>query len=110
MSKVITDLPDEIDPIVLIEKSKLSCPFCKESSTTDWYSRDEKYGFADKKGKYHNILIYKNKYKWKRIKKVHCQKCECEFDTGWYPIDHKMFEIPVKEENKININYDIYLP
>ena len=110
MSKIITDLPDEIDPVVLIEKSKLSCPFCKGSSTTDWHWTAERYKYADKKGKHHNILTHKNKYEWKRIKKVHCKKCKCEFDTGWYPIDHKMFEIPIEKENEININYDIYLP
>lgn len=109
MSKVITDLPDEIDPVVLIEKSKVSCPFCK-TSLTEWYRGKIKYKYADKKGKHHNILTYKNKYEWKRIPKVYCTKCKCEFDTGWYPVDHKMFEIPVKEENEININYDIYLP
>ena len=110
MSKIITDLPDEIDPVVLIEKSKLSCPFCKGSSITDWYCGTEEYKYADKKGKHHNILTYKNKYEWKRITRVHCKKCKCVFDTGWYPIDHKMFEIPIEKENEININYNIYLP
>ena len=110
MGKIITDLPDEIDPVVLIEKSKLSCPFCKTTKNCCWEYYNKKEKMADKTGKHHKILIQMNKYKWARITKIHCTKCGCEFDTGWYPVDHKMFEIPIEKNDKININYDIYLP
>ena len=117
MGVTITDLPDEIDPIILIQKKLKKCPLCGQScdkKPSDW---DENkvfippyhyfiYRKADKKGKNHKILTFKNKYEWKRYYSLKCPSCGCQWDTGWFPADHKMFEITL--ENKKIIGMEDY--
>ena len=101
--KTIIDMPDEIDPIAIIQKVKLTCPVCG-------YKNDSKKHYAstinlDRNGEYHNFFTTLNKYVWKRFYFVTCEKCGCEFDTDWFPADKRMFEIPVKE-GRIIMTFD----
>ena len=111
MSIIITDLPDEIDPVVLIEKKLKKCPLCGQAcdeKPSNW--DDERiflspyfhftYKKADEKGKTHKILTFKNKYDWKRYNELKCPSCGCHWDTGWFPVDHKMFQIQIKDNKK----------
>ena len=96
MGKIIKDLPNEIDPIVLIKKKKLTCPYCGTDNIHDWYGIQEQK--MDKKGKHHKLFIFKNKYVWNRYPDITCHECGCEYDTGWFPVDHKMFEVEINDE------------
>lgn len=109
MGVTIIDLPDEIDPVVLIEEKMKICPYCGEICDKKPSNWDDKrifivpyfntiYKKADEKGKSHKILKFKNKYQWKRYPSLRCPSCGCKWDTGWFPMDHKMFEIAL--ENK----------
>lgn len=98
--RIIQDLPDPIDPIVLIEKKVQQCPFCKEKTKLLYYNMSIRHTYADIYGIHHNILTYKNRFMWKKCK-LQCS-CGCQWDTGWYPIDHKMFEITLNSEEKLN--------
>ena len=96
MSRVITDLPNDIDPVELIEKKMFTCPVCGENAFDD-----NRFCYPDNKrmdanGKEHKILKNKNKYWWNRYKALKCTKCGCKWDTGWYPADHDMFKIIVE--------------
>ena len=99
MGKIIKDLPDEIDPVVLIKEKKMVCPwchhYCKDGHYFSW-KREKR----DIHGKYHKILKFKNKYLWERYPIIECSQCGCKYDTGWYPIDHEMFEINIEDEEK----------
>ena len=97
MSRVITDLPDKIDPVVLIEKKMLTCPLCGgKPKEIKWYQRLETR--RDANGKQHLWLMFLNKYEWHRYSELICKQCGCKWDTGWYPADHKMFEIEVRDD------------
>lgn len=97
MGVVITDLPDEIDPIILIENKLKKCPLCGQRCDEEPLNWDEnKRGAfmhrwpnfypdekkADEKGKIHKILLSKNKYLWKRYDNLKCPSCGCSWDTG----------------------------
>lgn len=101
MSRIITDLPDAIDPVVLIEKKMLTCPLCG-SNDIKYCSYDCEY--FDANGKHHKFLLYLNKYKWNRYPELTCKECGCKWDTGWYPADHKMFEVEVNCDKNVMIN------
>lgn len=96
MSRTITDLPNDIDPVELIEKKMFTCPICGKNTF-----KDNQFCYPDNKrmdanGKKHEILKNKNKYWWHRYKELKCKKCGCKWDTGWYPADHDMFKIVVE--------------
>ena len=99
-SIVITDLPDYIDPIVLIEKRVKTCPICG-SSYNKQFCPVPQTEYMDKKGKYHKIFKFKNKYLWKQYRNLICgnPSCKCRWDTGWYPADYEMFKITVKNKD-----------
>lgn len=98
-SKIITDLPDPIDPIVLIEEKMKECPICGNSKNIEmpsWYDIKEKK--ADKKGKHHFLFTFLNKYLWRKYIGIHCKKCGCTWDTVWFPVDREMFEIKLDDK------------
>lgn len=98
-SKIITDLPDPIDPVALIEKKMKECPICGNDENVlspPWYNIKIKK--ADKRGIHHFFLFYLNKYTWNKYMEMHCTKCGCTWDTVWFPVDNEMFEI--KLDNK----------
>ena len=98
MSRKITDLPDSIDPVVLIKEKVLTCPICGNRARNGiWY--DEITMEADEFGKHHKFLRSNNKYIWKEKLDVKCEKCGCKWNTGLFPADHKMFEISIDGEN-----------
>lgn len=113
MGITITDLPDEIDPVVLIEEKMKICPYCGQICDKKPSNWDEKrvfiipyfdtiYKKADEKGKSHKILKFKNKYQWKKYLSLRCPSCGCKWDTGWFPMDHKMFEITLENKETNN--------
>lgn len=94
MSRVITDLPDEFDPVVLIKGKVFSCPICGDGYDNDkWYQYDRED--RDVKGVHHKLRTYLNKYEWRQYYDLQCKKCGCHWNTGWYPVDHKMFQVTV---------------
>ena len=94
MGRVITDLPDEFDPVELIWNKVHTCPICGGKYTKDaWYHHD--YDSRDAKGVHHKFRTYLNKYTWNQYYDLRCKECGCHWDTGWYPVDHKMFQITV---------------
>ena len=111
MGVTITNLPNEIDPVILIERKMKICPYCGQicdKRPSNWDKEkvfivpyfDSFYKKADKKGKNHKILTFKNKYRWKKYTELKCPSCGCKWDTDWFPIDHKMFEIYINKEEK----------
>lgn len=113
MSIIITDLPDEINPIILIEKKVKKCPLCGQQcdeKPANWNNNKEfikpylcsNARKADKNGKVHKILKFKNKYWWKKYTGLRCPSCKCEWNTEWFPIDPKMFEITLKRREKLD--------
>lgn len=94
MSRVITDLPDELDPVELIFNKVHTCPICGGKYDKDTWSSSS-YEYRDAKGIYHRFRTHLNKYEWKQRYDLQCKKCGCHWDTGWYPVDHKMFQITV---------------
>lgn len=102
--KIIKDLPDTIDPIILIEQKVHECPFCKTNKFIRgirWCDKMTKK--ADKHGKTHNILTFLNKYQWEKHEDVHCTKCGCTWDTDWFPVDRDMFKVEIDDnEEKIS--------
>lgn len=114
MGITITNLPGEIDPVILIERKMKICPYCGQICDKKPSNWDEervflkpylKYDYkkADQKGKNHKILTFKNKYKWKRYVELKCPSCGCRWNTDWFPADHKMFEIYINKEEKNKI-------
>lgn len=101
MSRIITDLPDEMDPVSIIREKMWTCPLCGGNASHDrkWYNSERKY--CDAHGKHHEILEFLDKYLWEQCYDLECQDCGCKWDTGWYPIDHKMFHIKVKDEDDV---------
>ncbi len=103
MGRIITDLPDDLDPIILIRDKMLTCPIC--GTKIDWekcYLRKDTC-WMDSRGKEHTILESLNKYGWVRYKDLSCSKCGCKWDTGWFPGDRKMFQVEINDDkNTIN--------
>ena len=93
MSRIITDLPDDIDPVTLIKQKLWQCPICGGKPKDLYYNHD--YERMDATGNIHKFIGRLNKYIWHQYYGLVCEKCGCEWDTGWYPADHKMFEITV---------------
>ena len=100
MSRVITDLPDNLDPVTLIKEKLWKCPLCGGKPKDIYYRQD--YECMDAIGKVHRFIRSLNKYMWYQDYGLKCERCSCEWNTGWYPADHKMFEIAVDgDENTI---------
>ena len=99
MSRVITRLPDDFNPVKIIQDKLTTCPFCGNKCNNSQYGFDTSW--RDAHGKHHEWRLGLNKYKWK-ILYLECPKCGCEWNTGWYPFDDKMFEIPLVD-NKENM-------
>ena len=95
MTRVIKDLPDEMDPVKLIENKMMKCPICGTPFNRDKYNRFSSDIRADAKGVHHKYRTWLNKYCWEQYYNLKCDNCGCHWDTGWYPTDHKMFEVPV---------------
>ena len=105
MQRIIKSLPKDLDPVKIIERKMVTCPICGalNDGTMPWHCfayRHERY--ADANGVVHTFFRKKNKYLWYRYMELHCQKCGCKWDTGWYPADRAMFEIPINSDNKNN--------
>lgn len=99
MSRIITDLPDIIDPVVLIKEKMLTCPLCGGKRDIDKYmSTYYNSELRDANGKRHKWFTSLNKYMWHRYPELTCKQCGCKWDTGWYPADHKMFEIEIRDD------------
>ena len=97
--KIITDLPDIIDPVILIEKKVRECPFCKTDKHVNkpqWRNTLKQY--ADKKGVHHKIFTFLNKYLWEKYIDLHCKECGCTWDTNWFPADREMFKISISDD------------
>ena len=97
--KIITDLPDIIDPVILIEEKVRECPFCNSVKNIDkpqWRNTLKQY--ADKRGVHHQIFTFLNKYLWKKYVDLHCTKCGCTWDTNWFPADREMFKISISDD------------
>ena len=108
MSRVIKSLPDDFDPITIIKRKMRTCPICGQycDDPQDRWTRYHIYSkYLDIFGKYHKFRKSLNKYRWDRIENLKCQNCGCEWDTGWYPADHSMFEIAINEDD--NSNYEV---
>ena len=103
MGRTITNLPNDIDPVKLINQKMLTCPMCGCQKIMKYRSEDK---YCDVSGEVHKLLRYLNKYRWVRYSEVICQNCGCKWDTGWYPQDHKMFQIPV-DKDKDDINQSV---
>lgn len=95
--KTVTDLPDEIDPVVLVRKYMKTCPFCNSRDHISCEHYEE--SFRDNEGIQHKILRYKNKYEWRKDK-YECYECESKWETDWYPTDHKMFTVRIDDRIK----------
>lgn len=102
MSKIITYLPKEINPVILIEDKMMTCPICGtviNKYNRIRYSYEREWMGAD--GIHHIFRKKLNEFVWKRYKDLKCEKCGCNWDTGWFPADNGMFEIPVKTDGFI---------
>ncbi len=105
MGVIIKDFPDSFDPVAIIEEEVKKCPFCKKTLAESWGGKGKipyfhsSSQYADKRGKVHIILRYKNKYLWRRYSNLKCGACGCEWDTNWYPVDHSMFEVEIRGED-----------
>lgn len=102
--RIITDLPDNIDPIALIKEKIFTCPMCGERGEA--LSSIDKT-LRDNHGKVHDGFLdwtfnlqKKDKYWWARYSEVRCKSCGCRWDTGWYPVDHEMFEVDLTGEKE----------
>ena len=105
MQRIIKSLPKDLDPIKIIERKMMTCPICGtlNDGITSYHCfayRHERY--ADTNGVVHTFFRKKNKYLWCRYMVLACQNCGCKWDTGWYPADQAMFEIPINIDNKNN--------
>lgn len=86
----IRKYPDKIDPLKIVEKSVTVCPFCGTDNNV--YIIDVHYMLADKDGKHHYILLWRNKYRWAKFyfgcrNFNYCNGCGAEFETDWVPYD-----------------------
>lgn len=99
--RTITDLPDDFDPVVIIEERMEKCPICGGCYNSRFF-HDEMREMMDSKGRHHKILKWLNKYLWERKVGLKCENCGCQWDTGWYPADHSMFEVKVTSDEISN--------
>lgn len=104
LKKIITDLPDKIDPVELLKAKALICPFCKANHS--YYgengSNHHYYKNADKNGKTHTLLIHLNKYRWQKTA-CRCGKCGAMWTTEWYPVDHDYFTVEVGDDDNVEV-------
>ena len=112
-TKTITNLPDEFDPVIIIDEKMRTCPFCKRvvpkySNEKDHLKYDYTYSstdYRDAKGRKHIIFQKLNKYLWKRVT-VTCGKCNTTWESVWYPADQDMFHVKIKD-NHTEITFKI---
>ena len=103
MQRKITRLPDDLNPVKIINHKMMTCPLCgtlNNGKLYGGYNSSYRLQYADINGVVHKFFKKKNKYQWGRYTKLLCENCGCGWDTGWYPVDNKMFEIPINIDKK----------
>ena len=92
----IKELPDKIDPVIILERKMKTCPFCNRvvnrKEGDDW-SYDMMW--ADKNGINHKWKRKKNEFRWMRYNCI-CSKCGTEWTTDYVPLDNDYFKVYVK--------------